>query len=116
MLPAMSSRYASSGRNPHERPGDPSPIVAMTAATARKTQGQRDPGGRAGGMELPGAEEEELGLGPVHLDGEQPDENDQQRERDRGPREPVHAGACPQEPDADAEEAAEQDKLEKYDR
>ena len=39
MLPAMSSRYASSGRNRTNVRATPSPIVAMTAATARKTQG-----------------------------------------------------------------------------
>ena len=49
--------------------------------------------------------------GTDDLDRKRPDEKDQQGQRHRGPGEEVHPGPCPQEPDADAEEAAEQDEV-----
>ena len=62
-------------------------------------------------MKRPVAEEQELLSGPDDLDRERPDEEDQQGQRHRGPGEEVHPGPGPQEPDADAEEAAQQDEV-----
>jgi hypothetical protein len=63
-------------------------------------------------VELAGAEEDDPRVpGPDDLNREHPDVEDQQGQRHRGPGEQVHPGAGPQEPDADAEEAAEQDEV-----
>ena len=63
-------------------------------------------------MELPVAEEDDPRVpGPDDLDGEHPDEQDQQGQGHRGIREQVDPGPGAQEADADTEEAAEQDEV-----
>ena len=84
-------------------------MKAMTAATTRKTTVRTS--WRGGPEVLQLAEVQELAAGAVDLDREDPHDDDQRAERDRGERPEVRAALAAQEAEADAEEAPEQDEV-----
>ena len=109
MLPMRSNWYASRLARRWNDRATPSPRHAITVATATNTTGSTTQRGGSGRVEV---EEDELLAGHAHLDVEHAHQHHQRGQGERGEAVERHLGAAgPQEAEADAEEAAEQDDV-----